>query len=137
MEEITPSATSDATLLAPEEIKRKIKGNLLGKNERTSTDKKRERRQKKLKQRATEKRKLEQSSQGDPNKRSTDKTLAKMVKDGNVSRLTENSDGKYVKSSNTFFSKLQDDVTSHIKSRTSSKEVGRKSKKLQAKAIKL
>lgn len=52
MEEVAPVSVSNATMLAPEEIKAKtIGGNIIGSNERTDTDKNRERRHKKVHQR--------------------------------------------------------------------------------------
>ncbi|XP_046739622.1 U3 small nucleolar ribonucleoprotein protein MPP10 [Diprion similis] len=123
MEEVAPIATSDATLLAPEEIKAKSRGDLIGKAERTETDMKRERRQKKLNQRDREKAKEKREKivgklkPGLGNKYSKEKA-AKMIdnlsKERNISKIDETS-GKTAKSSTAFFDQLQDQVKSHIK----------------------
>ncbi len=61
MEEVTPVATSDANLLAPEELQAKSRRREVGVSEKTSTDKKRERRLKKKRQRLQEAKKQKKS----------------------------------------------------------------------------
>lgn len=95
MEEVAPVSASDAMLLAPEEIKSRMKGDLIGKTERSDTDKNRERRQKKIKQKvhkvAKEKREMEIEKSGKkPSAKQEDvKLLAKVTKDRNVSKVSE------------------------------------------------
>lgn len=97
MEEVAPVATSDAALLAPEEVKRKRKGELMSKEERTQTDKNRERRKKKILQR----------KKGHP----TDVTNHR-----NTTKGPESND-KTLKTSKAFFQQLNDDSNSLIKSK--------------------
>lgn len=102
MEEVAPVATNDATLLAPEEIKRKVKGgNILGEGERTKTDKNRERRHKKQFQQDKFKK-----------QKSTDKTalINKVMKSRNVEKIKSVADDS-MKSSSAFFNKLQDEAS--------------------------
>lgn len=96
MEEVAPVAATDATLLAPEEVKGRIKGDLIGKSERSDADKNRERRKKKRKQKihASEKAKRENTinklNPGLANKYSKEKAkkqLEKVVKDKNVDKV--------------------------------------------------
>ncbi|PAV57477.1 hypothetical protein WR25_26893 isoform D [Diploscapter pachys] len=51
VEEVGMTASTDEQLMAPEEVKKKVKGEIKAKEERTGTDKKRERRRKKIRQR--------------------------------------------------------------------------------------
>lgn len=81
MEEVAPVSVSNATLLAPEEIKSKpIGGNIIGTNERTDTDKNRERRHKKVFQR--KKFTNEKSS-------NTNDLINKVTKSKNVEKVRE------------------------------------------------
>jgi len=124
MEEVAPVATTDATLLAPEEIKSKPRGELLGRAERTSTDMKRERRKKKMKQRvhqiASEKKEKTLAEKLKPGKKYTKNEAAavikKLTKDRNIVKMDETSN-KITKSSTAFFAQLQDQVKSQIKSK--------------------
>jgi U3 small nucleolar RNA-associated protein MPP10 len=112
MEEVAPVATNDATLLAPEEIKRKVKGgNVIGEGERTKTDKNRERRHKKQFQKDKFMK-----------EKSTDKTalINKVMKSRNVEKIKSVNDDS-MKTSSAFFNKLQDEATSLNKSKSKQK----------------
>nr|CAD7597722.1 unnamed protein product [Timema genevievae] len=144
IEEVAPVAASDAALLAPEEVKAKSKGDTLGKGERTATDKKRERRQKKVKQRERQKEKerreklVEKLRPGLGNKFSKEKALSALeraAKDSNVSLM--DGKGKAVKSSSSFFSQLQEEVSTHIKSKVQTGQKRSKGNVLSAKKLKL
>ncbi|XP_038169968.1 U3 small nucleolar ribonucleoprotein protein MPP10 isoform X2 [Arvicola amphibius] len=124
MEEVAPVSVSDATLLAPEEIKEKNKaGDLKTTAEKTATDKKRERRkkkyQKRLKIKEKEKRRklLEKRNPDQPGKTSraaAKEKLKQLTKAGKVSLLKDERKDKPLKSSQAFFSKLQDQVKMQI-----------------------
>ncbi|KAK5647903.1 hypothetical protein RI129_002795 [Pyrocoelia pectoralis] len=141
MEEVAPIAMTNASLLAPEEIKIKSKGQVIGKDERTKTDKKRERRKKKNKQSEHAKQKVKRISLKKPglgNKYSKEKikqVLQQVSKDTNVDTMDEMG-SKRIKSSSAFFTQLQDQVSSQIKSST---RVHKKTKKgnFNAKQLKL
>ncbi|XP_011863096.1 PREDICTED: U3 small nucleolar ribonucleoprotein protein MPP10 [Vollenhovia emeryi] len=135
MEEVAPVTTTDATLLAPEEVKAKQRGDVIGKSERTKTDMKRERRRKKSRQRAKqqaieEKEKLKALQPGIAKKYKDKKEkaalLKKVTKDKNVTKLNETTH-KVAKSSTAFFTKLQNQVKSKVKikkDKSSKKETG-------------
>ncbi|XP_072527162.1 U3 small nucleolar ribonucleoprotein protein MPP10 [Salminus brasiliensis] len=144
MEEVAPVSASSATLLAPEEIKEKNKaGDVVGDSEKTSTDKKRERRKKKklkrLKIQEREKRnKLKEAAQeGQKTKKSkaeVEETLRKLTKGGKAKVLTNDGMDKALRSSQAFFSQLQDQVKSQIKG---SKNQSKKKKQKEVSASKL
>ncbi|XP_076249458.1 U3 small nucleolar ribonucleoprotein MPP10 [Calliopsis andreniformis] len=125
MEEVAPVGTSDAAMLAPEEIKAKPRGDLIGKAERTKADMKRERRHKKMKQRARQK-VMEQKEKLNAMKPGVEKKyrnakaaelVKKLTKNRNIIKMDETSQ-KVPKSSTAFFNQLQDQVKTHIKSKT-------------------
>lgn len=91
MEEVAPVATSDATLLTPEEIQKKSKGDVVSKDERTKTDKIRERRQKKIRQQIKNKKqeiieKLNPNS-NKFNKQKQSKLINKLFKNRNIGKV--------------------------------------------------
>lgn len=107
MEEVAPVATSDATLLAPEEVKKKRRGDLMSKQERTQADKNRERRKKKKLQR----------KKGQ---------VMKVTENRNTKKGVEATD-KSLKTSKAFFQQLNDDATSIIKNSKNKRNVKNKS----------
>ncbi|KAK7869389.1 hypothetical protein R5R35_000693 [Gryllus longicercus] len=145
MEEVAPVGTSDATLLAPEEVKAKERGDVYGKEERTKTDKKRERRKKKQLQSKQEKEKerrekiVQKLNPGLGNKYSKERvmdTLKKVTKDRNVQQLEDEGKDKGIRSSTAFFSRLQEEVAGHIKGKLDEPKKKEK-EKISAKKIKL
>lgn len=121
MEEVAPVATTDASLLAPEEIQRKFKAPVLGKEERTSTDKKRERRKKKHlqhKKRITKESNLKEMEKNGfkpkHNKDSAQQELKRLTSSGHQIKELKSVDDKSMKSSKDFFSRLQDQAKNEI-----------------------
>ncbi|ROT60898.1 putative U3 small nucleolar ribonucleoprotein MPP10 [Penaeus vannamei] len=118
IEEATPLAMSDASTLAPQEIMAPIQGELKGKDERTSTDKKRERRKKKQHQKGRaivqEKKLKEKLKKAGPdgklNASSMLKVVEKAVKAGHV-KMLDGQQNKTMKTSQAFFKQLQDNVS--------------------------
>nr|XP_004658192.2 U3 small nucleolar ribonucleoprotein protein MPP10 [Jaculus jaculus] len=138
MEEVAPVSVSDAALLAPEEIKEKNKaGDLKTAAEKTATDKKRERRKKKYQKRLKikekeKRRKLFEKTNPDQNgkysKAVASEKLKQLTKTGKVSLLKDERKDKALKSSQAFFSKLQDQVKMQI---NDAKQPEKKKKKKQ------
>ncbi|XP_018333330.1 U3 small nucleolar ribonucleoprotein protein MPP10 isoform X2 [Agrilus planipennis] len=143
MEEVAPVAASDAALLAPEEVKRKQRGDFKSKEERTATDKKRERRKKKLKQKIhaqeKDKRKALSKQNIKPNKTNKQKKGNKnAIKSQNVAKMNESlSELKSVKSSQAFFDKLQDQIKTQINGKIKGKRSQKTKQNFDAKRIKL
>ncbi|KAM9825239.1 U3 small nucleolar ribonucleoprotein MPP10 [Syngnathus typhle] len=146
IEEVAPVTASDATLLAPEEIKEKNKaGDILGATEKTSTDKKRERRLKKkvkhfkIKEKE-KKQKLKEASKASenkkPSKEQAKEDLKKLTKGGKATILKDEGRDKALRSSQAFFSQLQDQVKSQIKS-AKGQPTKKKQKEVSASKLKL
>ncbi|XP_022108568.1 U3 small nucleolar ribonucleoprotein protein MPP10-like [Acanthaster planci] len=126
MEEVAPITATGATLLAPEEIQEKSKAELKGDTERTASDRKQALRQKKQRQRTRAKEKLkkqravEKLKPGMGNKYSAKSALQRLEQDSKLpsSKMTIIKDDrkeKMLKSSKSFFGRLQDEVTSEIR----------------------
>ncbi|XP_051500297.1 U3 small nucleolar ribonucleoprotein protein MPP10 [Myxocyprinus asiaticus] len=147
MEEVAPVNASDATLLAPEEIKEKNKaGDMLGETEKTTTDKKRERRKKKklkhLKIQEREKRqKLKETMKAGENKKKSraevEQTLKKLTKGGKAKILTNDGMDKVLRSSQAFFSQLQDQVKSQVRGSKDQMAKKKKQKEISVNKLKL
>ncbi|XP_029095342.1 U3 small nucleolar ribonucleoprotein protein MPP10 [Monodon monoceros] len=124
MEEVAPVSVSDAALLAPEEVKEKNKaGDTKTAAEKTATDKKRERRKKKyqkhlkIKEKEKRRRLLEKSNPdqaGKYTKAVASEKLKQLTKTDKASLLKDEGKDKALKSSQAFFSKLQDQVKMQI-----------------------
>nr|XP_056722113.1 U3 small nucleolar ribonucleoprotein protein MPP10 isoform X2 [Euleptes europaea] len=145
MEEVAPVSVSDAALLAPEEIKEKPKGGDVKTDaEKTSTDKKRERRKKKvlkrikLKEKEKRQKLLEKKSEQNPKlkKQVSAEQLKKLTKAGGTSLLKDDGKEKALKSSRAFFSQLQDQVKMQIQG-TKKSQRKLKERKLTAQKLKL
>ncbi|NWU91190.1 MPP10 protein, partial [Upupa epops] len=147
MEEVAPVAVSDAALLAPEEIKEKNKaGDVKTDAEKTSTDKKRERRKKKLRkriklrekercQKLLEKMKPEKGMM--LSKKAAAAKLKRLTKEGKAFLLKDEGKDKALKSSQAFFSQLQDQVKMQIKDATALKKQKTQKKTLSVHKLKL
>ncbi|XP_077570008.1 U3 small nucleolar ribonucleoprotein MPP10 [Stigmatopora nigra] len=146
IEEVTPATASDGTLLAPEEIKEKNKaGDILGDSEKTATDKKRERRLKKKKKHfkikdREKQQKLKEAIRASqnkmPSKAQVKENLKKLTKGGKATILKDEGKDKALRSSQAFFSQLQDQVKIQIKN-AKSQPTKKKRKEVSASKLKL
>ncbi|KAJ3594286.1 hypothetical protein NHX12_006617 [Muraenolepis orangiensis] len=147
MEEVAPVSASDATLLAPEEVKEKNKaGAVLGESERTETDKKRQRRKmktvKRVKLQEKERRQKLRDASGAQDNRKLSKSqvadkLQKITKGGRATVLKDEGKDKALRSSQAFFSQLQDQVKSQIRDAKGPTANKKKNKDLSASKLKL
>lgn len=123
VEDVQPVTHSESQTLAPEEIFKKSRaGEEKSKEERTTTDRKRERRKKKIAAGARSKAREKKLAKLDPNSDAAKKAKAvnflknAMKTPGSNTTLVK-SPGEKVKTSQQFFSKLQDNVSLKTKNR--------------------
>ena len=110
MEEVAPVGASNADLLAPAEVVDKTKGELMTEADKTKTDRKRERRAKKLKVKA----KLQERARKDGNKTSVSKDIENAEKQGKLKTIKEKDKNQALKSSTAFFNVLQEEARSNV-----------------------
>ena len=139
MEEVAPVAMNDATLLAPQEISDKRRGDAIGTSERSDTDKKRDLRLKKSKQRKKKQTRDQKEKlisklnavSGGANtkysKKAAEKVIEQAAKEGRVQTIKNKA--KSVKSSTAFFDKMQNEVRSITSDLKAEKSLKKKSKK--------
>ncbi|XP_047720188.1 U3 small nucleolar ribonucleoprotein protein MPP10 [Prionailurus viverrinus] len=147
MEEVAPVSVSDAALLAPEEVKEKNKaGDVKTAAEKTATDKKRERRKKKyqkrmkLKEKEKRRKLLEKNNPdqaGKYTKAAASEKLKQLTKAGKASLLKDEGKDKALKSSQAFFSKLQDQVKMQISDAKKTEKKKKKKKDISVHKLKL
>ncbi|XP_078388535.1 U3 small nucleolar ribonucleoprotein MPP10 [Cetorhinus maximus] len=147
MEEVAPVNVSDATLLAPEEVKEKGRaGDLQGDTEKTATDKKRERRKKKklkrlrLREKEARQKVLEKLNVKLSNKRVKEKNaekVRKLTQEGKATLLKDEGKDKTLRSSKAFFSQLQDQVKAELKGAKIGAKKQNKHRELSASKLKL
>lgn len=118
MEEVAPIAMSNATLLAPEEVKKKGKGDVMVTAEMTKTDKNRARRQKKRKQKEIKKlqdaRDASSTSKDKKNVQEKGRLMKAVMKSKNVEAM-KISKISNIKTSSAFFSMLNEQEASSNK----------------------
>lgn len=130
MEEVAPVAASNSMLLTPEEIQGNSFKKIINKNEQTVTDKKRALRRKKKKQRKRA-REMREKNMPTIGKKSVDISNNKFKKHKAEEKINALST---TNSSKTFFSSLQEEVSSNIKRKRKSVD---RSKKLEITAAHL
>jgi len=147
MEEVAPVAASNATLLAPAEVVDKQKGELMDTMEKSETDRKRERREKKAKKSAIRKNKekkaaLEEATNpgGLGNKYSKARAMKKVEeaqKQGKKMEMIKGKKDKALNSSTAFFSSLQDEVKTGAKEKAHAKKKKKALENINVASLKL
>ena len=146
MEEVAPVATTNAVLLAPEEVVDKKKGELMDDREKSKTDRKRDKREKKAKLKAKIKEKerkeklVAKINPGLGNKYSKEKALRQLEeaeKQGTVINLNKKEKDLSTKNSKVFFSSLQEEMKTHVREKSSDKKRKDKSKHINVASLKL
>ncbi|CAF0835961.1 unnamed protein product [Didymodactylos carnosus] len=125
VEEIVPTTVNDATLLAPEEVHIRPKGDVKSATEKTKTDKKHDRRllKQKRKEKAQEKEKTITTEANDEKKQTQEEKRALLKKLGKMKNVRiEKTDKKHSKTKTArgttqFFQQLQQTTTSTVEKR--------------------
>ena len=138
MEEVAPVAASDATLLAPEELQAKSHKAEVGATEKTTTDRKRERRSKKKQKRLRVAERKQRDKvvaklrPGLGNKYSK-KDLEKKMKLREEGEVVD----KNLRSSSRFFARLQDEVQEQVQTVKARQKSGAERRRTSAQQYKL